>query len=251
MLEVKHLSAGYNGDNVICNISFTAERNKCLCIIGPNGCGKSTLLKSIAHLMNYNGSITLDEKDISTFSKNILAVKIAFLEQSPAVYFSFSVYDVVSMGRYPYSAGFLKDLSAEDESIIENIMKELDIWDLRKSMIDEISGGQAQRVFLARTLAQGSDVILLDEPTKNLDIKYQIELMTFLKSWINKNDKILIAVFHDLNLAGFFGDNAILLKDKNIAAKGTVQEVLNSETLQAAYGIDIRKFMADSLEKWK
>ena len=130
-------------------------------------------------------------------------------------------------------------------------MEKLDILDIKDRMINELSGGQLQRVFLARTLAQTPEVILLDEPTNHLDLKYQIELLGFLKSWVLENNKTLIGVFHDLNLARRFGDTAILMQEGSIVASGKIEDVLNSETLQSVYGIDIHAFMLESLGRWK
>jgi iron complex transport system ATP-binding protein len=155
------------------------------------------------------------------------------------------------MGRYAWSEGFLKNLSANDEAIIENIIKKLDILDIRDRMIDELSGGQLQRVFLAKTLAQTPEVILLDEPTNHLDLKYQIELLEFLKSYVQENNKTLIGVFHDLNLARRFGDTAIVMQNGTIATSGSIEEIMNSDILQTVYGIDIRAFMRESLGKWQ
>jgi iron complex transport system ATP-binding protein len=256
MIEINNICAGYGAttgsyDDIIHNISFNAERGESLCVLGPNGCGKSTLLRSIARILDYRGVIMLDGQDAASFSRRDFAKKIALLGQSTQVFFSYSVYETVSMGRYAWSDGFLKNLSANDEAIVENIIKELDILDIRDRMIDELSGGQLQRVFLAKTLAQTPEVILLDEPTNHLDLKYQIELLEFLKSWVRENNKTLIGVFHDLNLARRFGDTAIVMQNGTIAAAGTIEEIMNSKTLQTVYGIDIRSFMQESLEKWR
>jgi len=251
MLEVRDLFAGYNGADVICNISFRAEGGESLCVLGPNGCGKSTLLKSIARVINYRGIVSMNGEDISTLPRKELAKKIALLNQSASVYFPYTVYETVSMGRYAYSQGFLKNLSAADTEIIENILIKLDIWDIRERMIDELSGGTLQRVFLARTLAQTPGLILLDEPANHLDLKHQIELLNFLKAWVKENNKTLISVFHDLNLARLFCDTAIVLNNGTIAAAGKIDEVLNSGILSEVYGIDIPAFMRESLEGWK
>ena len=250
-IEVINVCAGYGGSDVIRNINFRAEDGESLCVLGPNGCGKSTLLKSIARIIDYRGAINLDGRDITAFPRRELAKKIALLGQTAQVFFPYTVYETVSMGRYAYSQGILKNLSAEDESIIENIIVKLDIAGIRSRMIDELSGGQLQRVFLARTLAQTPEVILLDEPTNHLDLKYQIELLEFLKSWVRENNKILIGVFHDLNLARRFGDTAIIINNGIIAAGGKIKETLSKDTLYAAYGIDIHGFMRDSLKGWE
>jgi iron complex transport system ATP-binding protein len=251
MLEVKDLSAGYNGVDVIRSINFKAEIGESLCILGPNGSGKSTLLKSIARIIDYRGLVLMNSEDICAVSRKELAKKIALLSQSAQVFFPYTVYETVSMGRYAYSQGFLKNLSAEDRAVIEDILKKLDIWDSKDCMIDELSGGTLQRVFLARTLAQSPDLILLDEPSNHLDLKHQIELLKFLRAWVKENNKTLISVFHDLNLARLFGDTAVILNNGMLAASGKIEEVLNSGILSEVYGIDIRGFMQESLEKWK
>jgi len=251
MIEVKGLYAGYGGGDVIRNISFSAGRGESLCVLGPNGCGKSTLLRAIARIIDYRGAVALEGCDIASFSRRELAKKIALLGQSAQVFFPYTVYETVSMGRYAHAQGFMKNLSSEDKDIIENIINKLDISDIRERMIDELSGGQLQRVFLARTLAQSPEVILLDEPTNHLDLKYQIELLAFLKSWVGEDGKTLIGVFHDLNLARRFGDTAIVMNGGTIAASGTIGETLNGETISEVYGVDIRGFMLESLGRWK
>jgi len=250
MLEVKNLSAGYSGVDVIRNINLKAERGESLCILGPNGSGKSTLLKSIARIIDYRGCVLMNGEDISAVSRKELAKKIALLSQSTQVFFPYTVYDTVSLGRYAYSQSILKNLSAEDRVVIEDVLKKLDIWDSKDCMIDELSGGELQRVFLARTLAQSPDLILLDEPSNHLDLKHQIELLKFLKTWVKENNKTLISVFHDLNLARLFGDTAVVLNNGTLAASGQIEDVLNGGILNDVYGIDIRGFMRQALEKW-
>jgi len=251
MLEVKDLSAGYSGVDVIRNINLKAERGESLCILGPNGSGKSTLLKSIARIIDYRGCVLMNGEDISAVSRKELAKKIALLSQSTQVFFPYTVYETVSLGRYAYSQSILKNLSAEDREVIEVILKKLDIWDNKDCMIDELSGGELQRVFLARTLAQSPDLILLDEPSNHLDLKHQIELLKFLKTWVKENNKTLISVFHDLNLARLFGDTAVVLNNGTLAASGQIEDVLNGGILNDVYGIDIRGFMRQALEKWQ
>jgi len=251
VLEVKNLFAGYDGKDVIHNINFKIARGESLCLLGPNGCGKSTLLKSAARIIGCRGIVTLDDQKISTLSRKELAKKIALLGQSSQVFFPYSVYETVSMGRYAWSEGFLKNLSLEDKTIIEAGMRKLDLWEIRGRMINELSGGQLQRVFLAKTLTQNPEAVLLDEPTNHLDLKYQIELLSFLSTWIKENNKILISVFHDLNLARRFCGTAVIMNNGKIAAYGKTEDVLKKNILQEVYGIDIQAFMLESLEKWK
>jgi len=250
MLEVKNLYAGYGGADVIRNINFSVERGESLCVLGPNGCGKSTLLKSIAGIIEYRGGVFMNGEDTSALPRKELAKKTALLSQNAQVFFPYTVYETVSMGRYAYSKGLFKNHLTEDINIIENISKKLDIWDIKEQMIDELSGGTLQRVFLARALIQTPDLILLDEPANHLDLKHQIELLNYLKTWVKENNKSLIGVFHDLNLARLFADSAIVMNSGIISAHGKIDEVLNSGVLNEVYGIDICAFMKESLKKW-
>jgi iron complex transport system ATP-binding protein len=261
MLEVKELYAGYTATkggtaakdriDVIRNISFKAQRGESLCILGPNGSGKSTLLKCIARILDYRGEILLEGHDATKIPRKEFAKKTALLSQSAQVFFPYTIYETVAMGRYAHLHGFLKSLSVQDREIIEDILKKLDIWNIKDRMIDELSGGTLQRVFLARTLAQTPDVILLDEPANHLDLKHQIELLDFIKKWIHENNKTLIGVFHDLSMARRFCESGVLLDNGTIAASGKIEEILHSETLSDVFDIDIRGFMRDSLAMWQ
>jgi iron complex transport system ATP-binding protein len=251
VIEVNGLYAGYGGADVIRDISFKAERGESLCILGPNGCGKSTLLKAIARIIGCRGRVTLDGRDVSAFARKDLARKIALLGQSSRICFPYTVRETVSLGRYAHSTGFLKNLSAGDEAAIDGAIRQLDLWDIQGRMINELSGGQLQRVFVAEILAQDPELILLDEPTNHLDLKNQVELLGYLRSWVKEKDRVLIGVFHDLNLVHHFGDTVLLLSGGKTAAWGGAGEILRGEILKGVYGIDIRGFMLESLKKWE
>jgi iron complex transport system ATP-binding protein len=251
MLEIQNLFSGYHGQDVIHNISLWADRGEILTLLGPNGCGKTTLLKSIARIIPCRGDIKLAGRDIRSFTRKDLAQKIALLGQISQIHFPYTVYDTVALGRYAHSRGFLKSLSKEDQDFITDIIHRLELDNEKDRMINELSGGQLQRVFLARTLAQNPDIILLDEPTNHLDLKHQVELLRYLKTWVKENRKTLIAVLHDLNLAFQFSDAAALMDKGSIKALGRPETVLRGETLREIYGMDVREFMLDSLENWR
>jgi iron complex transport system ATP-binding protein len=251
MLEIKNLYSGYRNRDVIRNINLKAERGAFLCIVGPNGCGKTTLLKSIVRLIPYRGSVTLDGRETTSFSRKDLAQKIALMGQTAEIYFPYTIYDTVAMGRYARSGGFFKALSKEDDVLIQDILKKLELYDEKDRMISEISGGQLQRVFLARTLAQDPCLILLDEPTNHLDLKHQVELLRYLTDWARQNNRTVIGVFHDLNLVHHFGDAVALMDRGKLMVQGRPDMVLDGETLREIYGMDIRDFMLTSLENWK
>ncbi|MHC6202084.1 ABC transporter ATP-binding protein [Breznakiellaceae bacterium SP9] len=251
-LAVQNLYAGYNGRDVIHDVSFTAEYGKLFCIVGPNGCGKSTLLRSIDRLIDYRGTISLDGSDIVTLPRKALALKLAFLSQSAQLSFPYSVYETVALARYAHSSGSIfKGRSKHDEDVIAANLQRLGLYTIRDSMINELSGGQLQRVFLARALAQDPQCILLDEPTNHLDLSYQLELLQYLARWAQDEHRIVIGVFHDLNLVQNFASITALMTEGRILAVGKPHEVLGQETLKTAYGVDIKAFMLASLEKWK
>lgn len=250
MLEVKNLYTGYDKRDIIQNISFDIKRGENLCIVGPNGCGKSTLLKSIANIIEYKGNIKIDGREVSELSRIELAKKIGLMSQISHLYFPYTVYDTVSLGRYAYSKGIFSKTSLEDHKVIVESMKKVGVYELKDKVITELSGGQLQRVFLARVFAQNPDVILLDEPTNHLDFKHQIELLENLNKWVKDNNKIVIGVLHDLNLVQYFADKVLILQDGKEVDYGLSEDVLNGLTLNKVYGMDIKDFMINILQKW-
>jgi iron complex transport system ATP-binding protein len=250
MLEIKNVSAGYGDAPVLKDISFRALNGELLMILGPNGCGKSTLLKTIAAILPFTGSIFIDNKNISKFSRRDIAKKLSLLSQTNRLYFPYTVYDTVALGRYAWGNRFANELTREDKNFIDDAIKRMDLWDLKQTYIDRLSGGQLQRVFLARTLAQNPAIILLDEPTNHLDLKNQIELLNYLMTWAKANFKIVIGVFHDINLVAKYADKTILLKDGKIEGMGSTEHILNRDLLYSVYDMDVHTFFRDSLARW-
>ena len=251
MLEVKELYCGYDEADIIKNVSFKVNNGENLCIVGPNGCGKSTLLKSLANIIEYRGSIKIDGEEVKSFSRKKLSTKVALMSQISQVYFSYTVYEAVSLGRYAHSNSIFNSLSKKDKEIILDSIEKVGLLEIKDKYINELSGGQLQRVFLARTFAQDPEIILLDEPTNHLDLKYQIELLKHLSIWAKENNKIVIAVLHDLNLVHYFSDNVCLVDKGQIVDYGKSVEVFNRSNLKDVYKIDVAKFMLEVFEKWK
>lgn len=251
MLEVKNVCCGYNGIDIVKQVSFNINRGENLCIVGPNGCGKSTLLKAISNLISFNGEIKLDGKNINALKRKELATKIALMTQSSNIQFPYTIFETVALGRYAHLNSIFSRLSKKDEEVINESLKMVGLLDIKDKLISELSGGQLQRVFLARAFSQDPEVILLDEPTNHLDLRCQIEILDYLKSWAKEKNKIVIAVLHDLNLVQNYGDRVLMLNDGVIKGNGNTKEVLNSDDLEEVYGIDIKTFMVRTLEKWK
>ena len=251
MLEIKEVRCGYDNKEIVKGVSFNVERGNNLCIVGPNGCGKSTLLKSIANLLEYKGNIKLDSKEISKLNRKDLAKSVALMTQASNIYFPYTVYETVALGRYAHLKGVFSRINKEDDEIILKSITNVGLIDIKDKLISELSGGQLQRVYLARAFAQDPDVILLDEPTNHLDLKCQIEILDYLNKWTKENNKIIVAVLHDLNLVQTFGEKVVMMNNGKIISSGTPKEVLSGEKLKEVYEVDVKGFMIDALEKWK
>lgn len=251
MLELKNITCGYDKVEVLRNITFEAKRGEILSIVGPNGCGKSTVLKAIGKLIEYKGNIILDSNNIESLNRKELAKNIALMTQTNNIYFPYTVYETVSLGRYAYLKGVLSSLTKEDEDVVMEAIKSVGLIELKDKLISELSGGQLQRVYLARAFAQNPQIILLDEPTNHLDLKCQVEMLEYLALWAKSNNKIVITVLHDLNLANLFSEKIVMLNNGEIIEKGIPKEVFSEEFLENVYNINVKEFMLKALEKWQ
>lgn len=252
MLKLTNVSTGYDGIDVVKGISFTVNPNENLAIIGPNGCGKTTLLRAIANILPFKGSIEIDGKSIRKMKNKEVSLKIAMLSQMSGIYFQYSVYDTVMMGRYLHIKDKLLGLpSREDKECVMRCLEAVALVKEAEKGITELSGGQLQRVFLARTLAQDPDIILLDEPTNHLDLKYQIELVDYLRGWAEDNNRTVIGVMHDINLAMKLSDNILVMKDGIIKAIGKTDEVITDSLLKEVYDIDVAGYMREAYKRWE
>ncbi len=252
MLTLKNVSSGYNGHDVISNINLNVSESENLCILGPNGCGKTTLIKTIAGIIPHRGTVKIDGKSISSMKRTDVARKIAVMSQISSIYFSYTVYETVLLGRYLHMKnGTFKEPSSTDREYTDKCLKAVDLLSLKNKQINTLSGGQLQRVYLARTLAQEPSIILLDEPTNHLDLKNQADLIDFLKSWSKQEGHTVIGVLHDLNLAMKLADNILLLDKGTIAAYGKSEDIISSRVINEVYDMDVTGYMIDSLRHWE
>ncbi|HOK50020.1 MAG TPA: ABC transporter ATP-binding protein [Sedimentibacter sp.] len=252
MLSLQNVNAGYKGIDVIYNISFSLKEGENLCILGPNGCGKTTLIRAISGLIPHEGSIKIDGIDINKMKRADVAAKIAVLSQISTIYFSYSIYETVLLGRYLHMKGrTFKEPSSKDKEYTDKCLKAVGLYSIRNKQINELSGGQLQRVYLARTLAQEPDIILLDEPTNHLDLKHQAELIDFLRDWSKYEGHSVIGVMHDLNLAIKLSDKVLVLDKGRMAAYGKATDVFSSNLLNQVYDMNITEYMVDSLRIWE
>lgn len=245
-INVSGVEVGYDNEVIIQNIDFTLNKGEITTIIGPNGSGKSTILKAMTRLVKYQkGNIYLDGKGILEYGNKQFARKIGVLPQCHIAPPDFKVKDLVSYGRLPYQ-GILKKQSEEDEKIIEWAMKATGVFHFREKSIQDCSGGEAQRVWIATVLAQQPEVMFLDEPTTYLDISHQLEMMKLLKK-LNRTSNIgIVMVLHDINQALEVSDRIIIIKKGEKYADGSPQEVITSKMMKEVYEVDCEVVWLDS-----
>ncbi|NLY21346.1 MAG: ABC transporter ATP-binding protein [Tissierellia bacterium] len=238
-IELKSVQYSYNekSKKVLDNISFMIDKGDMLSIIGPNGSGKSTLLKLINGIIAPNsGSILFEGKDIDSISKKELARKFAFVMQQNHVDFEFTCEEIVMMGRYPYLRRFESE-SEEDLNIVIEAMKNTGVYHLKDKSINEISGGEKQRVFIAKAIAQTPEVLFIDEGTSNLDIRYKLDILKLLQK-LNEDGMTIVMVQHDLDLTARFSKSVCLLHNGKVHTLDTPEGVFLEKNIRDVYGIE-------------
>ena len=239
MIEIKNVSLSYDKITALEDISLNLKDKSFIGIIGKNGTGKSTLLKAITGLLKpVKGNLFIDNKDIYKMKKKVLAKKISFMPQTMQFDFPFNVKDFIMFGRYPYINMF-KLASKDDFKIVEDVMNFTQTTEFAERNINELSGGEKQKVLLAQTLVQQTDIIALDEPTSHLDIGSQAIIFKLLKMLNKKYNKTIITTIHDLNLAGEFCSDIVFLDNKKILSFGSAQKVLNCKDIEKVYGLNV------------
>lgn len=238
VLQTKDLTLSYGERTIIDELNIDIPQGEISVFIGGNGCGKSTLLRSIARLLKpKQGSVLLDGEAISRLSTKEVARKMAILPQSPTAPEGLTVLQLVKQGRYPHQS-WLKQWSQKDEEIVQDALKATKMEDLQHRKVDELSGGQRQRAWIALTLAQDTDIILLDEPTTYLDMTHQIEILDLLFELNEKEKRTIVMVLHDLNLACRYAHNIVAIRDKQIYAQGKPEEVISCELVKNVFDMD-------------
>lgn len=249
LLSVKNLCCGYENIEVLHNLSFDVYEKENLCVLGPNGCGKTTLLRAINYILPYQGEITACGLPVNKTKRTQIAKMISLMSQVNTIFFSYSVYETVMLGRYAHRHGVFSNANDEDRKIVEESLRMTGMWELKDKDISELSGGQVQRVMLSRTFAQSPNIILLDEPTNHLDLKYQIELMNYLNDWVKEGRRCVVSVLHDINMAVSFADT-ILLMDEGKSMISAPAKEFPLQKFNEVYGMDIGAYMKKSLGQW-
>jgi iron complex transport system ATP-binding protein len=239
-METRNLVCGYNEKTVIKDMNLLFPETGFTALLGPNGAGKSTLLKALTgFLPAREGVVLCAGKDVQTWNKRELAQKLAFIPQELELQFAYQVFEFVLMGRFPYLS-LWQNYSSRDIIIVEEVLERLNLSAFRAKIVQELSGGEKQRVLIARALVQQTEVMLLDESLSQLDISYQVEIMQVLHDIAHKDGKLVVLVSHNINLAANYCDHIILLQDGRSVAEGNPETVIRTELLQQVYGIQLQ-----------
>ena len=235
-MNVKDLIKSYGHKTVVDEVSFEVPKGKVLSLIGPNGAGKSTVMGMISRLIaKDSGLISFEDKDLTKWKSRELAKKLAILTQHNNIQMKLTVRELVAFGRFPYSGSRLTE---EDHAMVDKAIAYMELEEFEDRYIDELSGVQRQRAYIAMVIAQDTEYILLDEPTNNLDIYHASNLMHIVRRLCDELGKTVILVLHEINYAAFYSDYICAFVDGKIAKFGTVDEVITKEALHEIYKVD-------------
>ncbi len=236
-LRAQHVTVGYGEEPVVRDLSLDVPDGRVTTIIGPNGCGKSTLLCTMARLLRPSGgAVLLDGAAVHDLPTRDVARRMALLPQNPVAPEGLLVRDLVGRGRHPHQRWF-SQWSPHDEAVVEAALELTDTAHLRDRALDQLSGGQRQRAWIAMTLAQDTDLLLLDEPTTYLDLAHQVEVLDLITRLNRERGRTVVMVLHDLNLAARYSDLIVVMKDGVVAAQGAPAEVFTPDLLYATFGL--------------
>ena len=236
MLQIDDLSFNYGSASILAGIKAGVRRGRILSVVGPNGTGKTTLIKSIVRIVKPSGgTVLIDGIDTRRMSRRELARRVAYVPQNAPAGFPMKVFDTVLMGRRPHVSWRPSD---KDLRLTVEIIQEMNLGDMAMRCMDRLSGGQAQKVLLARALAQEPDYLLLDEPTSSLDLYHQLEVMEIVTALVRSREMGAVIAMHDLNLAARFSDMIMMIKDGKVFDMGPPAELIRPENIRAVYGVE-------------
>lgn len=251
MLDVKNLTVKIHNRKIVDSACFQVKEKQWLMIVGPNGAGKSTVVNAISQGIPYTGTVLFDGEDLAMCKPVERAKKLGVLMQYHFVGYSFTVEEVVKLGRYAYSPGIFSTVSEESNEKIRLAMEQTGVLAIKDQSVLTLSGGELQRTFLAQLLAQDPQLLILDEPTNHLDLIYQKQIFGMVKEWIDHTGRAVISVVHDLSLAKAYGTDALLMDDGKLLSSGTISEVLTRTNLENAYSMDVHQWMKELLRQWE
>ncbi|MGW7566127.1 ABC transporter ATP-binding protein [Streptomyces tendae] len=235
-LAARGVTVGYGARSVIDGLDVAIPPGVITTVIGPNGCGKSTLLRTLSRLLRpTGGTVVLDGEDIAALKTREVAKKLGLLPQAPVAPEGLTVSDLVARGRHPHQS-WLRQWSSDDADVVRRALAMTGVSDLADRPVDSLSGGQRQRVWISMTLAQGTDLLLLDEPTTYLDLAHAVDVLDLVDD-LHESGRTVVMVLHDLNLATRYSDNLVVMREGAILAQGHPRDVITADLLHEAFGL--------------
>lgn len=236
-IELRHITKRYGSKAVVDDLSATINKGQITSLIGPNGAGKSTMLSLMNRLLKRDaGEILIDGQELSQTPSGQLAKKLSILKQENHISVRLTVRDLVSFGRFPYSQG---RLTPADWKQVEQAIAYMELEPFTHRFLDQLSGGQRQRAYIAMTLCQDTDYILLDEPLNNLDMRYSVQIMQVLRRMVDELGKAVVLVLHDINFASCYSDYIIALREGKLVQQGDTATIIDTAALQTIYDMTI------------
>ncbi|UVJ41511.1 ABC transporter ATP-binding protein [Arthrobacter sp. CJ23] len=236
-LQARRLTLGYDGREIVRELDLDIPDAKVTSIIGPNGCGKSTLLKGLGRVLPaLGGEVLLDGRPLTSRPSREIAQRLSMLPQTPQAPSGLTVADLVSRGRHPRQKWY-QQFSATDELAVASALAATDLTELAPMLLEDLSGGQRQRAWISMTIAQETDILLLDEPTTYLDLAHQLEVLELVRTLNESNGRTVVMVLHDISLAARYSDHIVAMKDGGIVAQGTPAEVVTAPLLEEVFGL--------------
>ena len=250
MLKAENVTVRYGEHTVVDDLSFHLQEGQWLMLAGPNGAGKSTLIHAVSQGTPYTGKIALTGKDIRRYKPAQLARKIGVLAQKNNVGYSYTVEEVVGLGRYAHSRGFLAGKDDDGEARVEHALALTGLTELRGASVLTLSGGELQRTFLAQVFAQDPEILILDEPANHLDLVYQKHIFSLIQQWLQTPGRAVLSVVHDLSLAKKYGTHAVLMNKGRCIAQGRLNDVFTPENLRNVDDMDVYSWRHEMLAQW-
>jgi iron complex transport system ATP-binding protein len=250
VLEARGLTVRYGDLTIVDSLDFAVPKGHWLMVVGPNGAGKSTIISAISGLAPYSGIVNCLGRDVRTYKPAALARILGVLTQQHSVGYSFSVAEVVQMGRYAHTRSLFAHATDADQAAIERAIELTGLGPFLNQSVLTLSGGELQRTFLAQLIAQDPEILLLDEPTNHLDLAYQEQVFDLIRAWIAESGRTVLSVVHDLSLARAYGDEVLLLHKGKAVACGPAEATLSPANLESVYQMDVVAWMRRMLGQW-
>lgn len=250
MLKLENVAVRFGEQTIVDHVSFSLKEGQWLMLAGPNGAGKSTLIHAVSQGVPYEGKIWLGERDIRSFRPAQLARKIGVLSQKNNVSYSYTVDEIVGLGRYAHTSGFFSGGDDAGEERVNRALRLTGLEELRHHNVLTLSGGELQRTFLAQVFAQDPEILILDEPANHLDLVYQKLIFSLIQQWLQTPGRAVVSVVHDLSLARRYGTDAVLMSHGKCIAQGAIDDVLTADNLRRVYNMDVYEWMQEMLGQW-